>query len=75
MFERHLLLLFLFFSAAVNGGEQEKEEEEEESWLSPHPWTHSLVMDSEDMFTVFWRPEEKKIIFQIEVSSVEWSRQ
>jgi hypothetical protein len=73
MFERHLLLLFLFFSAAVNGGEQEKEEEE--SCLSPHPWTHSLVMDSEDMFTVFWRPEEKKIIFQIEVSSVDWSRQ
>ena len=38
--------------------------------LGPVALTHHLVLDSEEKFVVRWRPEERRIIMQIEV--IQW---
>lgn len=32
-------------------------------------WTHHLVLDRQNMFHLFWLPEDNQVTFQLQVSS------
>ncbi len=53
-------ILASFLPAGAAAGDTEAEE-------TDFQWTHSLVLDKEGKFVVRWRPEDKRIVMQIEV--------